>query len=132
MCFALFGWRVSKRRTPADFGRENLLSFSFVSPYLLSKPDLDDTDQLSGRCRPGSPACVSPYLLGKPNLDDTDPHLPLVASTFGTPTAAPNIKIPSLLVCPVKRAHILTAGAIFPYTVQPQSYAGLLATDSCH
>ena len=104
MCFALFGWRVSKRPTPANCGRENLLSFSVVSPYLA----------------------------GRPNLDDTDPHLPLVASTFDTPTAAPSIKIPSLLVCPVKRAHILTAGAIFPYTVQPQSYAGLLATDSGH
>jgi len=42
----------------------NLLSFLFVSPYLAGKPDLDDTDQLSGRCRPGSPACVTPISPG--------------------------------------------------------------------
>ena len=64
MCFAHIPWRVRKRRTPCLLGRENLLSFSFVSPFLLGKPNLDDTDQLSGRCRPGSPACVSPIFPG--------------------------------------------------------------------
>ena len=85
MCFAHIPWRVRKRRTPCLLGRENLLSFSFVSPFLLGKPNLDDTcllsgyyvspyllgkrnlddtNQLSGRCRPGSPACVSPISHG--------------------------------------------------------------------
>ena len=46
-------------------------TFEFVSPYLLCKPNLDDTCRLSGRCKPSLVACVSPYLLCKPNLDDT-------------------------------------------------------------
>ena len=64
MCFAHIPWRVRERRTPCLLGRENLLSFSFVSPFLLGKPNLDDTCLLSDRCRPGSPAYVSPIFPG--------------------------------------------------------------------
>ena len=74
-------------------------NFAFVSPYLLCKPNLDDTCRLSHCCKPSLAACVSPispgtsvkgellptlaartcfnyafvspYLLCKPNLDDT-------------------------------------------------------------
>ena len=46
-------------------------TFEFVSPYLLCKPNLDDTSRLSHCCKPLHAACVWPYLLCKPNLDDT-------------------------------------------------------------
>ena len=74
-------------------------NFAFVSPYLLCKPNLDDTCRLSHCCNPSLATCVSPispgasvkgellptlaartcfnfafvspYLLCKPNLDDT-------------------------------------------------------------
>ncbi len=39
-------------------------TFEFVSPYLLCKPNLDDTCRLSHCCKPGSPACVSPISPG--------------------------------------------------------------------
>ena len=99
LCFAHFPWRVSKRRTPAYFAARTCFAFEFVSPYLLGKPNLDDTCRLSHNCKPSLAACVSPispgasvkgellptlaartcftfefvspYLLCKPNLDDT-------------------------------------------------------------
>ena len=74
-------------------------AFKFVSPYLLCKPNLDDTCRLSHCCKPSLATCVSPispgasvkgellptlaartcfnfafvspYLLCKPILDDT-------------------------------------------------------------
>ena len=48
LCFALFPWRVRKRRTLAILRRESLLFFWFVSPYLLCKSNLDDTRLIPG------------------------------------------------------------------------------------
>ena len=86
LCFAHFPWRVSKRRTPAYFAARTCFAFEFVSPYLLGKPNLDDTCRLSHNCKPSLAACVSPISSGasvKGELLPTSPReLALLLSLF--------------------------------------------------